>query len=333
MSVLLVISAVAGVAMAVAVLRMMPPADRRTLAVQAVVATVLALLVTVGGGSVVGVETPGFLVALSFGVAPVAVLLGAAAGEAAPRRRLVGRMLVLVWAGVVFPLCTIVPAFLLSQCEAPECRVADFGGALPLLVSSAAAVLLARRPHTVPVERSWQRFAVDAGMLWASGAVWLASLEGAWDAYLVRILFAVAAASLGAAVAWLLVDLLRQTRRHPVRSLADGLLAGLVAMVPGAATISFPWTLFVGATAGAVAALVYSARRLSRAGRARHWALVVLGSTAIGYFAPAMWGETIGFIFSGRIGALLPPLELFSAVAVAGVVVSAPIWALARRHP
>jgi ammonia channel protein AmtB len=129
----------------------------------------------------------------------------------------------------------------------------------------------------------------------------------------------------------MLVDVLRRAERHPLRSAADGVLAGLVAIVPGAAGISFPWSLAVGALAGAVAALVYGLRRLSSAGRAGHWALVVLASTAVGYLAPAVSGDSIGLLFSGRIAALLPPMLAILAVAAIGVLVTAPIWAIGRR--
>jgi hypothetical protein len=89
----------------------------------------------------------------------------------------------------------------------------------------------------------------------------------------------------------------------------------------------------VGALAGSAAALVFGARRIASAGRAGHWALVALTATAIGYLAPAISGDTIGFMFSGRIAAFLPPLATFLAVAAFGIVTSAPAWGLARRPP
>lgn len=332
MPVLLVVSAVASAVMTAAVLAMLRPHNPLEVVLRAVAATILACGVTVSVGVLTEADTPQFLAAVALAVAPVAVLLGSAAGEAAPGDRLVARVLVLTWSAVVFPATTIVPTLVFRLCEAPECRVEDFGGGLPLLVSASASALLAWRAHAEAPEQGWMRFALPVVVLWAGGAAWLASLEGAVDAYTGRILLAAVLSPIGGALAWLLVDLLRSSGRHPLRSLADGLVAGLVAIIPGAASVSFPWSSAVGALAGAAAALVYGARRLGSAGRAGHWALVVITSTAIGYLAPAVSGDTIGFVFSGRIAAFLPPLLAFLAVVAFGVIMSLPAWALRWRR-
>jgi ammonia channel protein AmtB len=258
-------------------------------------------------------------------------LLGAAAEEARPGRRGVAWALVLTWGLVVFPVCAVVPPLVFGLCEASECRVEDFGGGLALLVSSAASVLLAWRVPGVGARESWVRFALPVSAIWVAGGVWLASLEGVADAYTPRILLAALVAPVGGAIAWVVVDLLRREERHPLRSASDGVLAGLVAILPGAAGISFPWSLAVGAFAGATAALVFGLRRLSSAGRAAHWALVVLSSTAVGYLAPAVAGDSIGFLFSGRIAALAPPILAILAVAAIGMLATAPIWVIGRR--
>ncbi|AYF99147.1 ammonium transporter [Protaetiibacter intestinalis] len=329
---LLVASFLASVVMAAAVVAMLRPPDPGEVVLRAVTATFLACGMTVLVGLLTDADTAEFLLALALGVAPVTVLLGAAAGEAAPGERRVARSLVYLWAGIVFPLCVVVPALVFRGCATPECRVEDFGGGLPLLVSSAASVLLAWRAHEAGPERGWLRFSLAVAVLWLGVAVWLASLEGAIDPYTGRILLAAVASPAGGAIAWLLVDVLRRAERHPVRSLADGVVAGLVAIVPGAATVSFPWSLLVGALAGAVAALVFGARRLASAGRAGHWALVVLSSTAVGYLAPAISGDTIGLVFSGRIAALLPPLVAFTAVGAIGVFTSAISWLVIAKR-
>jgi len=331
MPALLLLSAIAGAAMAAAIVWLVRPADRLEVILRGVVATVLAASVATTAGVLTDAEDPMFLLAVSFGAAPVAILLGAAAGEAAPGRRSVARVLVWTWSGVVFPICVVVPPLLYRTCGAPECRVEDFGASLALLVSSSASVLLAWRANSVAEGPGWVRFAAPVALLWVSAAAWLVSLEGAVDAYTARILLAAVLSPLAGGLAWLLVDVLRQTGRHPVRSFADGVAAGLVAIVPGAASVSFPWSLVVGASAGAAAALVFGAKRIASAGRAGHWALVALSATAIGYLAPAISGDTIGFMFSGRIAAFLPPLATFLAVAAFGIVTSAPAWSLARR--
>jgi len=329
---LLLIAALSCAVMTVAVLRMLRPPRPVESVIRCLVAAAVAGSAVVVLGGLTGAETASFLLASSFAVAPVAVLLGGAAEEAAPGRRAVAWTLELVWAAIVFPLAAIAPPLLFAMCPESECRVEDFGGGLALLVSASASVLLAwRAPGGGVAREGWGRFAAPAGVVWLSGVVWLASLEGVVDAYTPRILLAGVVAPLGGAAGWLLVDLLRRAERHPVRSVADGVLAGLVAIIPGAAGISFPWSGAVGALAGAAAALVYGSRRLSSGGRAGHWALVVLTSTAVGYLAPAVSGDTVGFVFSGRITALLPPVVAFLAVAAIGLLASVPAWVLARR--
>ncbi|PZQ91513.1 MAG: hypothetical protein DI534_00555 [Leifsonia xyli] len=329
---LLIVSALSCAVMTAALVRMVRPSRLAEAVIRALVATLGAVVVALSAGALTGAESTSFLLASAFAVAPVAVLLGGAAEEAAPGRRAVSWTLVMVWALVVFPVCAILPPLLSELCGTSECRVEDFGGGLALFVSSAASVLLAWRVPTTLTREGWSRFAPPVAVAWIAGTIWLVSLEGVVDTYTWRILFAAAVAPLGGAVAWMVVDLLRRAPRHPLRSAADGVLAGFVAIVPGAAGISFPWSLTVGALAGAAAALVYGSRRLSSGGRAGHWALVVLTSTAVGYFAPAVSGDTIGFVFSGRISALLPPIVTFAAVAVFGVVTSIPSWSLARRR-
>jgi ammonia channel protein AmtB len=328
---LLLVAALCCAVVTATLFRMLRPPRRGEAVIRSLAALVLAAAVVVVLGRVTGAETLPFLLATAFAAAPVAVLLGGAAEEAAPGERAVAWTLVLLWAGVVFPLATIVPPLVFASCGEPECRVEDFGGGLALLVSSSAAVLLAWRAPNSGAREGWARFALPTTIVWIAGAVWLATLEGVLDSYTPRILFAAFVAPLGGAVGWLFVDLLRRAPRHPLRSIADGVIAGFVAIIPGAAGISFPWSLAVGALAGAAAALVYGSRRLATGGRAGHWAHVVLMSTAVGYLAPAVSGDTIGFVFSGRITALLPPVAAFVAVGLLGLVASIPAWAMLRR--
>ena len=330
MPALLLVAALCCAVMTGALVRMLRPTRVGETLVRAVVTVAGAAGVSLTAGVASGADTAEFFLASSFAAAPVSVLLGAAAEEARPGRRGVAWALALAWGLVVYPLCAVVPPLVFRMCAASECRVEDFGAGLALFVSSAASVLLAWRAQADTTRESWTRFALPVLTIWLAGALWLASLEGVIDAYTLRILLAALLAPLGGALAWVLADVLRRAERHPLRSAADGVLAGLVAIVPGAAGISFPWSLAVGALAGAVAALVYGLRRLSSAGRAGHWALVVLASTAVGYLAPAVSGDSIGFLFSGRIAALVPPTLAFLAVAAVGMLVTAPIWAIGR---
>jgi ammonia channel protein AmtB len=328
---LLLAAALCCALMTAALVRMLRPRSPGEAVMRACVTAAGAAAVSVVAGTLTEADTAAFFLASSFAAAPVSVLLGAAAEEARPGRRGVAWALALVWGVLVFPVCAVIPPLVFGLCEASECRVEDFGGGLALLVSSAASVLLAWRAPADHARESWTRFALPVLVIWVAGAFWLGSLEGVIDVYTARILLAALVAPVGGAAAWMLVDVLRRAERHPLRSAADGVLAGLVAIVPGAAGISFPWSLAVGALAGAVAALVYGLRRLSSAGRAGHWALVVLASTAVGYLAPAVSGDSIGLLFSGRIAALLPPMLAILAVAAIGVLVTAPIWAIGRR--
>lgn len=332
MTALLVVSFAMSAVTTACIATLVPAVGRPRAVRRAILALLVALLVTVTGGVLSGAETLDFLIGVTLAAGPVAMLLGAAADDSFPAHRVWADAIVYVWAGVVFPLSVIVPGIVLSGCASPDCRVEDFGGALPLLVSSAASALFAWGAREDSPSIPWVRFAIAASVVWVSGALWLTSLEGAIDDYTPRILATAFFGPLGGAAAWLIADQLRGRGAASGRSAAHGALAGFVAIIPGAATLSFPWSLAVGGLAGLAAALVYGARRMSRAGRAGHWAGVVLTAAAVGFFAPAVSGDTIGFIFSGRIGALVPPVAMFVAVAAFGVLVTAPVWLIGRRR-
>jgi len=345
MPALLLVSALCALVMVGGLLRMLRPPRAGVHAIRAVAAAVGAAVLTAGVGGWLRADTPEFLVASSAAVAPLAVLLGVAAEEAAPVQPAAGWWLVGLWSLLVYPVCAIVPPLLLAGCAASECRVADFAGGLPLLASSAAMLLVAggrpSGPHPLGMHHvgerpgGWRRLVGPVLLIWAAAALWIASLEGVVDAYTPRILLATVVSPLGGAVGWLLADLVRGARRHPVHSATGGVLAGLAAILPGAAGISAPWSMLVGGLAGAVCALILGSRRLAARGRAGRVALGVLAATGIGYLAPAVAGDTLGFIFSGRMGALVPPAIVYTAVVAFGALVALPLWlgirAAARR--
>lgn len=328
---ILLVAAACCAVMTGVLVRMLRPARRAETVIRALATAAAAAATTVGVGVATGADTASYLLSSACATAPVSVLLSAAVEASSPARRGAAWALSLVWGVVVFPLCTIVPPLVFRMCGASECRVQDFGGGLAVIVSAAATVLLAVRAPSPAAHEGWTRFALPVAVIWGATAVWLVSLEGVIDAYTPRILSAAVLAPAGGAVAWTLVDLLRRADRHPAHSAAAGVLAGIVAIFPGAASISFPWTLAVGALAGAAAAVMYGWRRLARLGATTHWALVVLTATAIGYLAPAVSGDSIGFLFSGRITALVPPLVALVAVVALGVLATVPIWATAAR--
>ena len=77
---------------------------------------------------------------------------------------------------------------------------------------------------------------------------------------------------------------------------------------------------------------MHGARSVVAAGVATRWAVTIIVATAIGYFAPPVSGDTVGFLFSARIGGLVPPATAFIAVALLSLLASAPLWILLRRH-
>ncbi|MEO8529470.1 MAG: hypothetical protein ABI435_10360, partial [Pseudolysinimonas sp.] len=147
-----------------------------------------------------------------------------------------------------------------------------------------------------------------------------------------RILLAGAVGPLAGAAGWLLVDRLKVVNRSVVRSLAFGFFAGIAATASGAVTVSFPWSVVVGALAGVFGALIHSARGVSRAGIATRWGLTLLIAAAVGFLAPPIAGDTVGVLFSAQVGVLNTPLLAFLGVAVGSLVVSAPAWLLLRRQ-
>jgi hypothetical protein len=283
----------------------------------------------------VGAASLDFLIGVSVFALPVLVVLQAAA-TASGADRFALWLLPGVWGLVVFPAATIVPLLATRGCLAPDCGYEDFGGALPLVVSSSAFLLLAWLPAGVregaPVDRPSSRRAVLAtGVLWLATIVWLVHLEGMLDSYAPRIALAELVAPIASALGWLAVDRLRNVPRRAGRSLVLGLAVGLVVALPGAVSVGMPWLPIAGALAGAVGAVVYSASDRD-AGLTARWGATVLAAVAVGFVAPAVSGDTVGLIFSARAAVLAIPVLVLVAVSTFAVAVSAPVWVLVRRH-
>jgi hypothetical protein len=334
MTTLFVAISFAGGALAtLAVLQLVRPALGGRMIWPALGAAALTTLVTSLVGVLSGVARLDYLLGVSAFTLPVLVLLEAAAiGSGADR---VARwVLMLVWGLVVFPAATLLPLAFTAPCRFAGCAVVDFGGALPLFVSAGAYVLLAwapRRERALPTVGGREALAGVLGF-WFAFAIWLASLEAALDAYVVRILIAAAVGPASAALGWLLVDRLRAVGRPLTRSLGFGFLAGIAATTSGAVSVSFPWSAVVGALAGMLAALIHAAGPLARGSAAPRWGLTVLGATAVGFLAPPVWGDTVGVLFSAQVGILAAPLMAFLGVAVGSALLSAPVWVLLRRR-
>lgn len=284
--------------------------------------------VLTGAGSIV------FLLSLSAFTPPVLVLLEAVAILAGADRT-ARWVLMLAWGAVVFPAATIAPLLVTRDCASPDCRFEDFGGALPLFLSASVFVVLAWVPPAGTRAADEVRGgAAGAAILafWAAFTIWLASLEGAVDEYIPRILLAAGVGPAAAAVGWLLVDTLRGVGRSPARSLGFGLFAGIAATASGAVAVSFPWNGIVGLLAGMAAAGAHGARGMRAAGVATRWGTTMLTATAVGFLAPPFWGDTVGVLFSAQVGVLSTPLAAFGGVGIASLLISVPAWVLLRRR-
>lgn len=293
-------------------------------------------LLTIGLGRVFDIAPLEYLIGISAFAVPMLVLLEAAAiGSGADRT---GRWaLMLAWGVIVYPLAALLPLWLTASCAGADCELEDFGGALPLLVSSSAFVLLAWLPAGV-IERpmadphSHRRAMVALLVLWFAVVLWLVQLEGAIDEFVPRILLSGIVGPVAGAVGWLIADRARGVPRPIVRSLVLGVIAGLAAVMPSAVTVTFPWIIGVGVLAGALGSLAYSSKASGSAGIATRWGFVLLVATAVGFIAPAIAGDTVGILFSAHLDVLATPVLSFLGVTLLSLVVSAPAWVLLRRH-
>ncbi|MEO6533047.1 MAG: hypothetical protein ABIO06_05665 [Pseudolysinimonas sp.] len=333
----LVVVGVAAAALATgAILFLARPVLGRRMLWPALGAAAVSALLTIGLGRAFEVASWGYLIGICAFAVPVLVLLEAAAiGSGADRT---GRwVLMLGWGAIVFPLAALVPLWLTASCAGTDCELEDFGGALPLLVSSSAFVLLAWLPAGVieradPDPHDNRRAMLALLVFWGAFVVWLTHLEGAIDEFTPQIALAAVVGPASSSAVWLLVDRLRNVPRRVDRSLVLGLVAGIAATVPGAVAVGFPWNLAVGAIAGGLASLAYSGRASSAAGIATRWGFVLLVASAVGFLAPAISGGTVGILFSAHLDVLSVPVLSFFGVSLLSLVVSAPAWVLLRRH-
>ena len=173
-------------------------------------AAAVAALLTIGLGRIFAIASWDYLIGICAFAVPVLVLLEAAAiGSGADRT---GRwVLMLTWGAIVFPLAALVPLWLTAACAGTDCELEDFGGALPLLVSSSAFVLLAWLPAGVieradPDPHDNRRAMLALLVFWLAFVVWLAHLEGTIDEYTPRIALAAVVGPAASALAWLIVD-------------------------------------------------------------------------------------------------------------------------------
>ncbi len=338
MTPLVVIGLAAGGIATLAVFRLVSPVLAGRMVWPAGGAALASAAVTIPFGVLTRAGTPEYFIGLASFTLPVLILLEAAAiGSGADRTA--RWVLMLAWGVLVFPVTAVVPLLFTANCIRSDCRFEDFGGALPLFVSSTVFVFLAWLPAGIGRRRGVDRRALSGGMalvavasFWLAYVIWLTSLEGDFDVYTPRILVAAAVGPASAALGWLLVDRLRDTHSPPLLSVGCGLLAGMLATTPGAVTVSFPWSVVVGGLAGIVAGLVFSTRAFQSTSVAVRWGLALFSATAVGFLAPPISGDTVGILFSAQVSALAIPAIAFVGVALYSVLVSAPAWILLRRH-
>jgi ammonium transporter, Amt family len=288
----------AGAVAAVAVVRWLRVPVRGALASAAV--TVVAGAVLTVAGAVSGADLDGpFLIDLAAFAAPVTVALVSLTGSV-----LAGA----AWAVIVLPVAAVVPLAATAGCAGTDCAIQDFGGGLPLAVSAAAFLLAVGVRATPPPTRL-----VPPLVTAVAAVVWLAAMEGAVDAYTPRLLLTGAIGAVSAALALTAVDALS---RRPVRSApALGLVAGVVAMLPGAAVLGWPWAIVVGLVAGAAGSAVAGRRAPGRIAPA---ALVV---ALIGVVAPVVVGDEVGLIITADVVTL--GIALGAALGVIAVAMAA----------
>lgn len=327
------ISFAAGALATLAIFQLVRPVLGGRMIWPAITAAVLTTAVTTTIGVAADIARVDYLLGISAFTLPVLVLLEAAA-IASGADGVARWVLMLTWGLIVFPAAALIPLLVTASCRFDGCGIIDFGGALPLFVSSAAYVLLAWSPTraaTVSPARGKEAIVGIVGF-WIAFALWLASLEAAVDTYLPRIVFAGVIGPAAGALGWLLVDQLRATGRPFTRSLGFGFLAGIAATAPGAVAVSFPWSAAVGALAGILGAVILSAKPFVAAGVAPRWGLALLGATAVGFLAPPISGDTVGILFSAQVGVLWAPLLAFLGVTLGAAVISAPVWVFLRRR-
>lgn len=263
----------------------------------ATIAVVSGAVLTVAGLLADAAAAP-YLLDLAAFAAPAAAALVALTGSV---------IAAAVWGLVVLPVAAIVPLVLTEGCAGTGCALQDFGGGLPLVMSSAAFLVAVGVRVAPPAPRLLPSAAIAA-----AAVVWIGAMEGAIDAYVPRLILTGAIVPVAAGLAWTGVDALggRSPRRAPV----FGLLAGVAAMLPGAAVLGWPWAIVVGVVAGAVGSAV--AGRWRRSARLAPAALVVV---LIGLLAPALVGDEVGLIITADVVTVGVTLAAAAGVAALGV--------------
>lgn len=316
------------------------PGRRAPAVLRGVLAAVLAASSACLAGAATGFESTGFLLSAALAAAPVSLALSAALAAGGVDRRHAA-LVVGGWALLGMPAGLLAPAAI-AAVSGPDNRIEDFGAVLAVVVATSAAVL-AGLPRAEDSARTRECVAdapprsmpgghLPAALaLWIAAVGWLVSLEGAIDPYTARILVSSFLGPVGGLVAWGAVLVGRGRSPLSPRTVLGGLGMGLMAVLAGLAALAPEWALVTGALGGAVGAGIVGVgtRRMS----VRRGAIAALVVAAIGLLAPAVVGEGTGFVFSGRIAALAPPVAGAVLVACGAFCVLRLLAGFSRLRP
>ena len=261
----------------------------------------------------------------AFGVASAFVAVSIVASAVAGRVRMRGWLLfAVVWISVVF---LPVSYWILNESDgwAAGMVVADLGGgAYVHIVAGAAALALLvvlGRPRRgihyqdAPVAARARPGAslVGALLLWAGWLGLNIAAEGVIDDVTGLIVLNTLVAPVAGIVGWLLAEAL-STSRVSRSGPAEGLVAGLVAIVPACGSFAPGWAVGLGLLSGAVCAFaVLASRRRGHAGRFVVPDIHLLAAT-VGMLSIGIFGDAVGFIYNGN------PAQSIAQVSVIVVV-------------
>lgn len=280
----------------------------------------------------------------AFGVASAFVAVSVVASAVAGRMRMRSWLLfAALWISVVF---LPVSYWILNEGDgwAAGMLVADLGGgAYVHIVAGAAAlallVVFGRRRRVIqppatrrPVAaRAWPGASVlGALLLWVGWLGLNVAAEGVVDGMTGLIVLNTLVAPVAGIVGWLLAEAL-STGRVSRSALADGLVAGLVAIAPACGSFSPGWAVALGLLSGAICAFtVLASRRRGHVGRFVvpdiHLVAAMVGMLSIGVF-----GDAVGFIYNGNPAQSIAQVSVIVVVAGYSFAVTACLgWLLPR---
>lgn len=241
-------------------------------------------------------------------------------------------ILTAVWSTLVFvPAATL--AFGAQFMGLGAFAPIDHGGVLPVHVGTGAAVavVLLVRGNGAIAARSAAPFMVVATVVFALGwMTWLAAAEFAFDEATATIALNGLIAAVGGLAGWLGVQRILHAPAS-FRAAAAGVVSGLVGVGAGAPLFTPVSATATGVVAGAAACWVTLSRMLAT-GEAR-WVVVGchFAAGAVGMLALGLFGNDVGYIFTGQTELLLAQIGSTAAFAAwSGVAGLGMAWLTTR---